>query len=351
MDAVMARLFTSYRGKIRTFNETEATIKIVPFLAASNYRCSQFNKRRNDNSTDILLDEHKRSKLFYDPATLYLFMRGPALNCNKLASGGPGQLVVPYVNTNAEYQPDKLMFSMNSDELDQFFSSKKYALSAVFGKKISGNGYARIQFVDKADKLFGNGTIESNNGTLGKMPVHIRVMQHKRKMVGEAETMQQYRDSVFCPVFRGDEPNQKRFFDALLSGCIPVVMAHYFREGTSYFAPGVENRRVYPWAKGSFGEKFPEMGVDYSKLVVEINETDCGAMDCLPGKLEKWLNDPEALRQKQLDIAKYARLFSYGMQQNAFTYADAMSALLVRARHYVIHEAVSSTTKSEMINH
>ena len=109
-------------------------------------------------------------------------MIGPALNCNKLISGGPGQLVVPYVNTNAEYQPDKLMFSMNSDELDQFFSSKKYALSAVLAKKISGNGYARIQFVDKADKLFGNGTIESNNGTLGKMPVHIRVMQHKRKV-------------------------------------------------------------------------------------------------------------------------------------------------------------------------
>ena len=54
MDAVIARLFTSYRGKIRTFNETEATIKIVPFLAASNYRCSQLNKGRNDNSTDIL---------------------------------------------------------------------------------------------------------------------------------------------------------------------------------------------------------------------------------------------------------------------------------------------------------
>ena len=144
MDAIIARLFTSYRGKIRTFNETEATIKIVPFLAASNYRCSQFNKRRNDNSTDILLDEHKRSKLFYDPATLYLFMRGPALNCNKLSSGGPGQLVVPYVNTNAEYQPDKLMFSMNSDELDQFFSSKKWFLSKFLTLNLRYWRYVRI---------------------------------------------------------------------------------------------------------------------------------------------------------------------------------------------------------------
>ena len=97
-------------------------------------------------------------------------------------------------------------------------------------------------------------------------------------------------------------------------------------------------------AKGSFGEKFKEMGIDYSKLVVEINESECGEMDCLTGKLENWLNDPKALRQKQLEIAKYARLFSYGMQQNALKYADAMSALLVRARHYVIHEDVSSKT-------
>lgn len=188
MDAVIAQLFTSYHGKIRTFNKTEATIKVVPFLAESNYRCSQmFQKRRNDKSKDILLDEHKRSKLFYDPATLYLFMKmkGPALTCNRLMSGGQGQLVVPYVNTNAEYQPDNLMFSMNSGELDQFFSSKKYALAAVLAKKISGNGYARVQFVDKADKFFGNGTIESNNGTLGGMPVHIRVMQHKRKVSTE----------------------------------------------------------------------------------------------------------------------------------------------------------------------
>ena len=187
MDAVIAQLFTSYLGKIRTFNETEATIKIVPFPAESNYRCSQLfpQKRRNDKSKELLHDEHKRSKFFYDPATLYLFMKGPALTCNKLMSGGKGQLVVPYVNTNAEYQPDQLMFSMNSDELDQFFSAKKYALAAVLSKKISGNGYARQQFVDKADNFFGNGTIESNNGTLGGMPVHIRVMQHKRKVSTE----------------------------------------------------------------------------------------------------------------------------------------------------------------------
>ncbi|CAK0821669.1 unnamed protein product, partial [Prorocentrum cordatum] len=31
--------------------------------------------------------------------------------------------------------------------------------------------------------------------------------------------------SVFCPVVQGDVPHQKRLFDAMLTGCIPVVIA------------------------------------------------------------------------------------------------------------------------------
>jgi hypothetical protein len=161
--------------------------------------------------------------------------------------------------------------------------------------------------------------------------------------IGEAYVMNLYRESIFCPVFRGDTPDQKRFFDVILSGCIPVVMAHYWQqEGsklTSYFAPGVPNPTFLPWAKGSFGEKYPNMGVDYSKLVVEIEETGCPYLDCMPSILEGWLKDPAALLEKQKEVAKYACLFSFGMQQNTFQYVDAMSTLLVRAGHYLVNEA------------
>ena len=156
--------------------------------------------------------------------------------------------------------------------------------------------------------------------------------------------MELYRQSILCPCFRGDTPDQKRFFDAVLSGCIPVVMSHYWmkKDGskdTSYFAPGVSNTKIYPWAKGSFGEEYSNMGIDYSKLVIEINESNCGELDCLPAFLEHWLNDKDALREKQEHLAKYARLFSYGLEGNAFQYVDAMSALSVRVRHYVRHQA------------
>jgi len=62
-----------------------------------------------------------------------------------------------------------------------------------------------------------------NNGTLGdmKVKVYIRVIVidgFSRTMPDEATTMQRYRESIFCPCFRGDRPDVKRFFDVLLSG-------------------------------------------------------------------------------------------------------------------------------------
>ncbi|KAL3901436.1 MAG: hypothetical protein SGARI_006073, partial [Bacillariaceae sp.] len=37
-----------------------------------------------------------------------------------------------------------------------------------------------------------------------------------------------YRQSTFCPCPGGDSPSAKRMFDALLAGCIPVILSHDF---------------------------------------------------------------------------------------------------------------------------
>jgi hypothetical protein len=63
----------------------------------------------------------------------------------------------------------------------------------------------------------------------------------KRVVVeSEDDIFAMYRNSVFCPCFRGNTPAQKCFFDVLLSTCIPVVLEYekyhekgyptYFRE-------------------------------------------------------------------------------------------------------------------------
>ncbi len=243
MDAVIARLLTNYRGALRTFKETEATVKVVPFPEGSNVRCNLLKRRGDsDRSHQILLDTNQTKLTDH----LFLFLEEAKLLVHKWGDARPGKLVIPYVS------------------------------------------------------------------------------------------------------FRGDLPAQKRFFEVILSGCIPVVMAHrraknrrtgeYEPCETSYFSPGAPLSMVYPWARESFGERHPDMGVDYSQLVVEFDAVDCG-VDCIPKTLEKLMEDPVALREKQYSLARYARLFSYGMGDDALRHVDAMSALLVRARQAVVHEA------------
>lgn len=69
--------------------------------------------------------------------------------------------------------------------------------------------------------------------------------------------------SVFCPVVQGDVPHQKRLYDAMLTGCIPVVIAFpsHVPGKVSWWLPGgppVE--RMVP---------FPD-DVDYRSFVVEV---------------------------------------------------------------------------------
>ena len=180
MDAVIAHLVTKYYGAFRTFNASEAVIKVVPFPYTTNYRCALYQRGRKNDNTEILLGEFQTNLTAEN--ILFLMNDKSKLYADRLPSNRPGHLVIPYANTNKEYQPNSYIFRMNQADLDNFLSNKKYALSAVFAEKISGNGYARKEFVAKADWFFGNGTLEHNNGTLGGMPVDITIIREKRKV-------------------------------------------------------------------------------------------------------------------------------------------------------------------------
>jgi hypothetical protein len=194
--------------------------------------------------------------------------------------------------------------------------------------EIKGNGWARVAFFQAIETL--------ENYTIAGMPILVSGISKSRTMVGEADIQQAYRESIFCPCLRGDEPPQKRFFDALLSGCIPVVLDHPSSElpHRSYFASNAHSNRItYPLAKGSFAND-TEMGIDYSELVVAINET-CNFNCMMPILEDLIVNHPDIIREKQENIARYASLFSYGMEENGMQFPDAILGMLVQVRHYV----------------
>ena len=78
-----------------------------------------------------------------------------------------------------------------------------------------------------------------------------------------------------------------------------------------------------------------QMGIHYPDLVIEVSG-DCG-MDCLVPLLTNLLARGDSIIQrKQQAIAKFRSLLTYGMEDNALQYPDAVAAILVQARHFVM---------------
>jgi len=231
-------------------------------------------------------------------------------------------------------------------------------MAAFISSKIDGNPWARIAFLEQVEKM---------NYTLAGMPILTGKIKKGRTMGNEGDIAEAYRQSIFCPILRGDYPPQKRFFDVMLNGCIPVVLESPSSEYgfVSHFSEkGIPARLSYPFGKGVFPNDPNErkvhirkysnsshnenLGIDFSKLVVAVDES-CHIDGCMMPALEHLiLHHPGRIRQKQKDIARYVSLFSYGMEDNGMKYPDAIAAMLVQARHYV--HSIYGIDKSERLH-
>ena len=130
--------------------------------------------------------------------------------------------------------------------------------------------------------------------------------------------------SIFVICFSGDLPFQKRFFDVLASGAIPVVVAREtpgfgvsYWQGNGLFREITERYTVdrFPLVT----RMFPDVGLDYKELVVEVSpETLQG------GKLMEFLESisEEEIKRKLALIERHRALFLYdfsGDGPDAFT--------------------------------
>jgi hypothetical protein len=121
-----------------------------------------------------------------------------------------------------------------------------------------------------------------------------------------------YKHSVFCPTLPGDGPTQKRFFDVIIMGCIPVVLEFETdmasQSKTSWHAPGghpVESS--LPFAKHS-NSISTENQIDYDSFVVKIKEV--GEMR---ETLENLFRNHTEIQRLQLNLMKNAQYFLYGI--------------------------------------
>jgi hypothetical protein len=234
-----------------------------------------------------------------------------------------GTLVMPYANTNPEYQPNYL-----ANIGDEWWTNRPrlYSVGAVLGRRKLLK--ERMEFLNKTNDILGE--------LVQGLPVKVINLKGVRKLARQEEAMEIYRNSTVCPILAGDECPQKRIFDVMMSGCIPVV----FRYDASneqgwpswYRQHSCSIRVTYPFARGTFfGDE--KAGIDWESLVIQVNAS-CG-FPCMKSTIEGVMEDSERLKKLRLRLRNVAALFSYGLDKEANQYPDAFAALLVSLKHYV----------------
>lgn len=128
--------------------------------------------------------------------------------------------------------------------------------------------------------------------------------------------------SVFCPVVQGDVPHQKRLFDSVLTGCIPVVIAfpsHKTGEVSWWFPGGPPVSRMVP---------FPTE-IDYYSFVVEVPQEEVAE-----GRFVEYLlrlSDAD-IRSRQEAMRRYRQFFRFDFTGSE---ADGFSLLMKEIGHFL----------------
>ena len=354
-DVVLIHRFSTYPHV--TQDPNSADFFVVPYPHRSHCFCKNDNTKKmySCSYSFSYIQEHVLSKLPYYNITSksrHLFMlgsdfalsnppfrrevpfhvsTGPADGCrpNRHSNGKNwtelcGSITVPFVNTNRDYQPDSV--TKRSDDW-WITRPRKYAMAVILGTPPQLG--VRRDLMKRQHELFG--------GNISDLPIVIQdIGTRQRFLTQHHQVMQTYQDTVFCPTLAGDDCGQKRFFDVIMSGCIPVVLSYQDSDEpswASWFKPGLCSiRRSFPYSRGTFyGDS--AAGIDYTEFVVQVNGT-CG-LECIKSTLEGIMNTPNELKRMRMALKRYAHLFSYGLEESSGTSVDAFSALLVSIRHYL----------------
>ena len=338
---------------LRTEDPHEADLFVVPYPHWSHCLCNKdfaspytncFHKLTNiSRFVYRSLDYWNRSDMLSMQRHLWLYgvdwgLIGPKFarenhfslhlgNTQCIPSPKPcGHLVVPYLSTDSWYQPQTHEQPGWWDNL----TDRPYSMGAVLGtpKQLP----MRFEFSLKYRTLLGD--------SVGGKPTQIISLGNDRTPMTSTDIAKVYRESILCPVLPGDGPPQKRFFEVMLNGCIPILPLWDSNDrvnGTAFPSLFREKeasaRSTYAYHRYTFyGDD--NAGIDYIRdLVVTFNGT-CG-LECLKGAAEAVLSNSDELARLRGNLRKYTKLFSYGMEGNAYRYSDAFTATLVSMRHYL----------------
>lgn len=328
-DIALVDLFRTFPG--RTEDPTAADVFVVPYPHASHCVSKPtgvwLGACMHVAHGDILEGVVNALDHYVGNERRHLFLNvinqgnsNPAMRSTPLAlTIGPrfksANLIVPYLNNLPSFQPS----AVRGRGRDWWTRPRAYAAAYFFGLSNS-----RMRDSPRVQRRWFMEEVQRNwPPDLGGLPYAIRAIARGQATPSRIFT-HVYKDSVFCPCLPGDTPPQKRFFDVILMGCIPVVLAFDTSggSGVSWHKPGgtpVED--AYPWIAGSNSTRDE---IDYRAFVVEVT----GGVGRVRPVLEDLLRDHAEIRRRQLALMEHAPYFSYGVGTDAHKHPDAFSRIL-----------------------
>jgi len=252
--------------------------------------------------------------------------RVPALSrCDPLRMGSTGWLNPPLLRIT--YGPTGSDLNdivvpplvVEQDFQPAFYEPTPYESKTVLAFMRCGSGGRRVMGTAEAEANRKNLIAAMRKPVPGNKRVELYVLDTtKATTTNGPKTGVQLHDSmrnaVFCPCPTGDLPYQKRFFDALLSDCIPVVFRFPSNDGTSHsFWPrGPTWNKTLPFAN----IEIPG-AIDYNRAILQLR------VDQMPNLLQILHDEPAESIKARLDYIAAIRgklLYDFnGTQQDAFS--------------------------------
>jgi hypothetical protein len=352
LEIYLIRLFRT--SPCRVYEHTLADVFVVPYLHATHCLLSDGYEMNCKHVPQWQIDTVISNLTYFSPSN-HVFLLGwgtyvsnfklqrmpltltvgPAIvksesrKRGKTIMNAPTATVVPMVNGHARFQVEDRASILAAAK------NRTYALAYFYGAgnlKMKGKkNYRRFR------KYFGD---EFQDGEhLGGKSVLVKQLTDGVEVKYE-DFYQAYEDSIFCPVMAGDASWQQRFYDAMLCGCLPVVLEWDTTHpgGRSWHVPnnGASVWETYPFPKGKFGGD-AALEIDYDSFVVRVpgNTTNESDMSAVRTTLERMLiHELDAVLKMQQSLRQNIQFLVYNLGLRAHTTEDAFyRTLKVLARN------------------
>ena len=251
-------------------------------------------------------------------------------------------ILIPPLNARPTFQPSVIL-----ERGDSWWTRPRKYSMAVFNGGLNprmpkGPRRYRKYFKDYAQQNW--------NGTMaGKPYLLVDLADGKNDTkIGGGAAFEAYQDSVVCPVLPGDSAWQRRFFDVLMSGCLPLVIEWDMKDGPSWHIPKGDRDLddVYPFFPGGFYDN-PLTNIDYDSFVVRVpgkhrRHNDFSEVEAA---IEKLLANTTELQRRQVHLMENAPKFAFGLGIEAHKYDDMFARILRAMGQY--SAKLSSTQEEE----